>query len=516
MQVQLGGGSGSAGAQFQPMDDARRAFEEHLTRPRGRGALANAPHSGAAGGAACGDLIRVAVRVVDGVVVEAGFDASGCGAVVAAGSAVVSLIEDAAFLDAARIGPSEIDEELGRLLPSKAHAATLAADALHRALGAFAKHSPYVDRNSSGQRKESGRRRTLVAMSGGVDSAVAAQIALEAGDDVVAVTLELWSDPEGDGSKSCCSPQAVTGARALAHRMGIPHITLDLREEFRRDVVDDFVAEHEAGRTPNPCVRCNGLVRFGEMLELADALDADRLATGHYARITRDDEGPLLRNGLDPKKDQAYMLARLTPNDLDRLWFPLGESLKPDVRRKAHEVELPVAAKPESQDLCFLAGIRKSDLLSRLRTTEPKRGQVVTLDGTVLTEHEGLDRFTIGQRRRVGVAGGSPLYVVGKDTKTGTVTVGPRDALAVDHLFVEAVELYRDGSQIDRVKLRYRSDAVTCKLATGVPAGRYPRIEIMLNEPFMAAAPGQVACLLSGDRVVGHGLIANAEVAHAA
>jgi tRNA-specific 2-thiouridylase len=139
------------------MDDARRAFEEHLTRPRGRGALANAPHSGAAGGAACGDLIRVAVRVVDGVVVEAGFDASGCGAAVAAGSAVVSLIEDCAFLDAARIGPSDIDNELGGLLPSKAHATTLAADALHRALGAFAKHSPYVDRNSSGQRRESGR-----------------------------------------------------------------------------------------------------------------------------------------------------------------------------------------------------------------------------------------------------------------------------------------------------------------------------------------------------------------------
>jgi tRNA-specific 2-thiouridylase len=498
------------------MDDARHAFEGHLTGPRGRGALADAPHAGAAGGAACGDLVRVAVRVVDGVVVEAGFDASGCGAVMAAGSAVVELVSGSDFLDAARIGPNDIDKELGGLLPSKAHAATLAADALHRALGAAAKHSPYVDRNSSGQRRESGRRRTLVAMSGGVDSAVAAQLALEAGDDVVAVTLELWSDPSGDGSKSCCSPQAVTGARALAHRMGIPHVTLDLREEFRRDVVDDFVAQHEAGRTPNPCVRCNGLVRFGEMLELAETLNADRLATGHYARITRDDRGPLLQNGLDPKKDQAYMLARLTPNDLDRLWFPLGESLKPDVRRKAEEADLPVAAKPESQDLCFLAGIKKTDLLTRLRKTEPKRGQVVALDGTVLAEHEGLDRFTIGQRRGVGVAGGAPVYVVGKDPASGRVTVGPRDALLVDRVAIDRAELYRDAVSIDRVKLRYRSDAVACKLVTEIPAGRYPRIEIMLNEPFIAAAPGQVACLMSGDRVVGHGLIADAEVAHAA
>jgi tRNA-specific 2-thiouridylase len=298
--------------------------------------------------------------------------------------------------------------------------------------------------------------------------------------------------------------------------MGIPHITLDLREEFRREVVDDFVAEHEAGRTPNPCVRCNGLVRFGEMLALADALNADRLATGHYARITHDDDGPLLQNGLDPKKDQAYMLARLTPKDLERLWFPLGELLKSRTRELAREADLPVATKAESQDLCFLAGIKKTDLLNRLRTTTPKRGQVVATDGTVLAEHEGLDRFTIGQRRGVGVAEGSPLYVVGKDPDTGRVTVGPREALAVDHIFVEAVQLYRDTQRVDRVKLRYRSEPVACKTATKLPAGRYPRIEIMLNEPFMAAAPGQVACLMSGDRVVGHGVIAPKEIANAA
>src|SRR5690349_3652823 len=312
------------------MDDARRTFEEHLYGPRGRGALADAPFAGAAGGAACGDLIRVAVRVEAGRIAEAGFDASGCGAVVAAGSAVVELVSGSGFLDAARIGPHEIDQELGGLLPSKAHAATLAADALHRALGAAAKQSPYIGRNRSRHRRQSGRR-TLVAMSGGVDSAVAAQLALDAGDDVVGVTLELWSDPSGDGTKSCCSPQAVTGARALAHRMGIPHITLDLRDEFRRQVVDDFVTEYEAGRTPNPCVRCNGLVRFGEMLNLAEALGADRLATGHYARIASDSTGPLLVAAVDERKDQAYMLARLRPDELSRVWFPLGELEKPQV-----------------------------------------------------------------------------------------------------------------------------------------------------------------------------------------
>jgi tRNA-specific 2-thiouridylase len=397
------------------------------------------------------------------------------------------------------------------------HAVSLAADALHRALGSAAKAALRreidIDRDIRGERRS---RRTLVAMSGGVDSAVAAQLALDAGDDVLAVTLELWSDPNGDGTKSCCSPQAVTGARALAHRMGIPHITLDLREEFKREVVDDFVAEYEAGRTPNPCVRCNGLVRFGEMLALADALGADRLATGHYARITQDDQGPLLANGNDPNKDQAYMLARLTPDHLRRLWFPLGELLKPQVRDIARQSNLPVADKAESQDLCFLAGIRRTDLLERLRTRPRIPGRVVSEDGQVLAEHDGLDAFTIGQRRGVGVASGSPLYVVDKDANTGTVTVGPQEALAVEQLFVEAVQLYRDAGQIDHVKLRYRSTPVACKLPTELPAGRYPRIAVMLNEPFMAAAPGQVACLMSGDRVVGHGLIATKEIAHAA
>jgi tRNA-specific 2-thiouridylase len=494
------------------MDDARRAFEEHLTGPRGRGALADARHAGAAGGAACGDLIRIAVRVEGGRVAEAGFDASGCGAVQAAGSAVVELIEGGTFLDAARVGPNDINRELGGLSPGKMHAATLAADALHRALGSAAGERS-VYRDYSGER---GKRRTLVAMSGGVDSAVAAQLALDAGDDVVAVTLELWSDPSGDGDKSCCSPQAVVGARALAHHMRIPHITLDLREEFRREVVDDFVREHEAGRTPNPCVRCNGLVRFGEMLQLADALGAARLATGHYARMERDEHGPLLAAARDARKDQAYMLSRLTPADLERLWFPLADIEKPAVREIARRAGLPVADKAESQDLCFLAGIRRESLLDRLRTTPAKPGEVVALDGTVLARHEGLDRFTVGQRRGVGVASGEPLYVVGKDMGSGRVTVGPREALAVRDVEVESVELYRDASSIDRVKLRYRSEAVGCSVPAAHPAGRYPRIALMLNEPFMAAAPGQVACLLSGDRVVGHGLIAHKEIANAA
>src|SRR3954447_24521717 len=528
MQVQLGGGSGSSGAFYLIMDDSRGAYEEHLTRPRGRGALADARFQGAAGGEAlaearsegaaggegCGDLVRVSVRVENGVIEEAGFDASGCSAVVAAGSAVVELAESSSFVDACRIGPDEIDRELGGLAPGSKHAVALAADALHRALGSAAKDAEsHLDRHIGGG---DATRRTLVAMSGGVDSAVAAQLALDSGDDVLAVTLELWSDPSGDGTKSCCSPQAVTGARALAHSMGIPHITLDLRDEFRRSVVDDFVTEYEAGRTPNPCVRCNGLVRFGEMLTLAEKFGAARLATGHYARIDRDDTGPLLVAAADERKDQTYMLARLTPEQLDRVWFPLAEIDKPQVRQIARDAGLSVADKAESQHLCFLAGIHKSDLLSRLRKQPPKRGKVIAMDGSTLAEHEGLDRFTVGQRRGVGVASGAPLYVVDKDPATGDVTVGPRDALLVERVEIADARLYREAAKVDAVKLRYRSHPVACKLPESLPAGEYPRIAVMLNEPFMAAAPGQVPCFLSGDRVVGHGLIAPKEIAHAA
>ncbi|MGI8513424.1 MAG: iron-sulfur cluster assembly scaffold protein, partial [Solirubrobacteraceae bacterium] len=303
------------------------AFEDHLSAPRGRGALADAPHAGAAGGAACGDLIRGSVRVEGDRVAAAGFDARGCAAAEAAGSAVVDLAAGASLLEAARVTPDAVAGELGGLEPARLHAAELAADALHRALGAAARDGAATLAASAG--------RTLVAMSGGVDSAAAARIALDRGDEVLAVTLELWSDPATDGERSCCSPQAVTGARALAHSMGIAHLTLDVREAFRADVVEDFLDEHAAGRTPNPCVRCNGLVRFDAMLALAGRLGAARPATGHYARIEDDGGGVLVRAAADPAKDQSYVLARLAPAQLERIWLPLAELTKPEVRSLA-------------------------------------------------------------------------------------------------------------------------------------------------------------------------------------
>src|SRR4051812_12979510 len=459
--------------------------------PRGRGRLRDAPHAGRAGGAPCGDAVRIAVRVEGDRVADAGFDASGCGAATAAASAAVELVGGAPLAAAARVSSDAISAELGGLSPGKFHAAALAADALHTALGAAAR--------DGAPRLTPSARRTLVAMSGGVDSAVAARLALDAGHEVIGVTLKLWDDAGTDGTKSCCSPQAVVVARGLAHRMGIPHLTLDVRDGFRGAVVDDFVAEHAAGRTPNPCVRCNGMVRFDAMLALAQSLGAARLATGHYARIAYDQHGPLVRAAVDPAKDQSYALARLRPDALRRVWFPLGELRKTEVRAIARAAELPVAEKPESQDLCFLAGTRAPDFLRRHGGPGDEPGEIVDEAGAVLGRHEGQHRFTVGQRRGLGVAAPLPLYVTAKNGNQ--VRVGPREALATTEVPLEDVTLYRPAQEVTHVKLRYRSEPTPCSL--------FPvRSSLRLDVPVQGAAPGQTACLMRGDTVIGCGTIA--------
>jgi tRNA-specific 2-thiouridylase len=450
----------------------------------------------------------VSLDVAGAHVGAASFDARGCAAATAAGSAAVELAAGARVLELARTTPDDIAAALGGLGPSHRHAAVLAADALHRALGTAAR--------AGAPRLAPSDRRTLVAMSGGVDSAVAAQLALEKGHEVVGVTLELWADPETDGTASCCSPQAVVGARALAHRMGIPHLTLDLRRPFRAAVVEDFVAEHEAGRTPNPCVRCNGQVRFEAMLALAGQLGAARLATGHYARIARDGGGPLLRHAADSSKDQTYMLARLRPEALERLWFPLGELEKPEVREHARAAGLPVADRRESQDLCFLAGTARDRFLrrhggrdaSQRRPGRARRGPIVDRAGAVVGTHDGQEHFTVGQRRGLGIAAAEPMYVLAKDAASNRVTVGPRSALAVDRVILRAGRLERPSSAVDRVKLRYRSVPIPCRVEEDLAAGPHQRLSLALERAADAGAPGQTACLLNGDAVVGWATIA--------
>jgi tRNA-specific 2-thiouridylase len=482
-----------------PFGVSRELFEHYLRDETRLGPSSDGAYTGAAGGAACGDLSRVSLVLEEGTIASVTFDAEGCGATRAATAAVAEMVDGEAVIDAARIGADEVDAAIGGLTPAKRHAAQLAADALHRALAKCAASSQELAKREPG--------RVLVAMSGGVDSAVAALLERERGAEVVAVTLKLWADPETDGAKACCSPEAVLGARAVAHSLDLPHLTLDLEEEFRRRVVGAFLSGYGAGATPNPCIVCNGEVRIAAMVDLAERLGAGHLVTGHYARIVDDGAGPLLAAASDRAKDQSYMLAALPPELLDRLRFPLTELSKPEVRKIAARHGLAVARKPESQDLCFLAGQGKEKFLRRHGGLREREGAVLDRAGRAIGRHRGHHNFTVGQRRGIGVSADEPLYVVATDARANTVTVGNRAEVEARSLRIRDVVLHRDGVNIDAVKLRYRAPAVpAARIAAGT--GRHEELDVELGEAFAGVAPGQTAVLLAGEAIVGHGTIA--------
>jgi tRNA-specific 2-thiouridylase len=342
--------------------------------------------------------------------------------------------------------------------------------------------------------------RVAVAMSGGVDSAVAL---LESGPETVGVTLRLWLDPNGpDAERACCSPSAVIAARELCHSLGRPHVTLDLREEFRRAVVTPFVRGYARGETPNPCIRCNGGFRFAELLSFTTRIGAARLATGHYARIVERDGRLLLARAADERKDQSYMLATLDPGRLDRIAFPLGEQTKDETRAQAAAAGLAVARRPDSQEACFLAGDDYRAFLSR-HGLAPEPGAIVDEQGAELGTHDGFWRFTPGQRRGLRVAGSEPLYALATDARTNTVTVGPRSALARTRVEARG-RLHVDVRRVE-AKLRYRSPLVGAEVeetATG--------FSLLLDEPAYGVAPGQAAVLYDHGAVVGSGVVTSA------
>jgi tRNA-specific 2-thiouridylase len=484
---------------------SQELFEHYLRDETRQGPAAEGAFTGAAGGAACGDLSRISLEIEDGRVAAASFDAEGCGAMRAATAAATEMVDGEPVLAAARIGIDEVDAALGGLTPAKRHAAQLAADALHRALATAAASTTRLADPSA--------ERVLVAMSGGVDSAVAALLERERGAEVIAVTLKLWADPETDGAKACCSPEAVLGARAVAHSIGVPHLTLDLEEEFRRRVVGGFLDGYTAGATPNPCIVCNGEVRIAAMIDLAERLGATHLITGHYARIVDDGAGPLLAAAADEAKDQSYMLAALPPALLDRVRFPLTELSKPEVREIAARHDLAIAQKPESQDLCFLAGQGKERFLERHAGLGERQGAVLDRGGREIGSHTGQHNFTVGQRRGIGVSAPEALYVIATDAGSNTVTVGTRAELATRSVRLRDAYLHRDGASVDGVRLRYHSRALPAAAATataGLRPGPHETLEVELGEEFSAASPGQTAVLLAGEAIVGHGTIAAA------
>src|SRR6185437_14199375 len=325
---------------------------------------------------------------------------------------------------------------------------------------------------------------------------------LRAAPNAIGVTLRLWLDPDGpDAERACCSPEAVIAARDTCHRLGLPHVTLDLREEFRSAIVAPFVRGYARGETPNPCIRCNGSFRFAELLAFARRAGCDRLATGHYARIAQHRGRTLLHRAVDGAKDQSYMLARLEPSQLERVWFPLGEQDKDATRSEAAAAGLAAARRAESQEACFLAGDDYRAFLVR-HGLAPASGAIVDEHGDTVGTHDGVWRFTPGQRRGVGVVAEKPLYVLDSDAQTNTVVVGPHESLA-RRLVEVSGRLYVGVDRAD-AKLRYRSPAVGARVTE-----REGGFSLDLAEPAYGVARGQAAVLYEGDAVVGCGTIAS-------
>ena len=369
------------------------------------------------------------------------------------------------------------------------------------------------------------RTRVLLGMSGGVDSSVTGHLLREQGYDVVGVTMKVWpQDCISRAEDKCCGPQAVADARAVAHSLGIPHYVVDEADQFEQTVIDYFTSEYQAGRTPNPCVMCNEKLKFGNLWGKAEALGCDYIATGHYAIIEHHADRAVLRKGVDPRKDQSYFLFSLRQPQLRRALTPLGTMTKPEIRKIAHTLGLKVADKIDSQEICFVPGNDyKAFLRSHLGEKEFHRGEIYDVEGNFVAEHEGIELFTIGQRK--GLPGGSlrPRYVVDLDPETNRVIVGDADDLVCEEFGIDrtnwiavagiddpgtAISDRGYNSEFDAVvKIRYSHPGTR---ATVTPLENN-RAWIRLHEPQRAVTPGQAAVIYDGDIVIGGGWICRSE-----
>jgi tRNA-specific 2-thiouridylase len=369
------------------------------------------------------------------------------------------------------------------------------------------------------------KQRVLLGMSGGVDSSVAGYLLRERGYEVIGVTMKVWpQDCISRAEDKCCGPQAVADARTVAHALGVPHYVVDEADQFERLVIDYFSSEYQAGRTPNPCVMCNEKLKFGNLWSKAAALGCDYIATGHYAIIEHPAAGSdglscaVLRKGFDPRKDQSYFLFSLRQPQLRRALAPLGTMTKPQIREIARSLGLKVADKIDSQEICFVPGNDyKAFLRSHLGETEFHHGEIYDVDGNFIAEHDGIELFTIGQRK--GLPGGSarPRYVVDLDPETNRVIVGDVQDLVVDEFEIDRVNWHPIAgvnpgysSEIEAtVKIRYSHPGAAATL-TPLENGR---AHIRLHEPQRAVTPGQAAVFYDGDLVLGGGWICRREAA---
>ncbi|MEM7505985.1 MAG: tRNA 2-thiouridine(34) synthase MnmA [Pseudomonadota bacterium] len=371
--------------------------------------------------------------------------------------------------------------------------------------------------NSLGLAKPVGSTRVVVAMSGGVDSSVVAAQLAEEGYDVIGITLQLYDHGAALAKKgACCAGRDIHDARRVAETMGFPHYVLDYESRFRDAVIDDFADQYLAGATPIPCVRCNQTVKFRDLLSTAHELEADCLATGHYIQRAEGVNGAELHRAADPARDQSYFLFATTREQLDFLRFPLGHlQSKAETRALAAKYGLPVADKPDSQDICFVPNGNYASVIEKLRPGAAEPGEVIHLDGRVLGEHKGVIHYTIGQRRGIGIGGGEPLYVVKLDADARRVIVGPREALATRRVPVTQINWIGDGPFDDAPEGGHQALVKVRSTRPPAPARLHPSAggaEVELLAPEEGVAPGQACVFYAPDnaRVLGGGWIQRA------
>jgi tRNA-specific 2-thiouridylase len=355
------------------------------------------------------------------------------------------------------------------------------------------------------------KTRVVVGMSGGVDSSATAALLLEQGFDVVGITLKLWpQDCVSRAEDKCCGPQAVTDARAVCHKLGIPYYLIDEAAEFQTKVIQYFADEYKAGRTPNPCVMCNQNLKFGRLIERADQLGAEYIATGHFARVEKSADGDrtLLKRGRDARKDQSYFLFSLRQDQLRRAMFPLGEKTKTDTREVARHCNLKTADKAESMEICFVPDNDYGGFLQKANLVQKHRGEIVNLNGQVIGQHDGVEFYTIGQRKGLGISWRKPLYVVDLDAPANRVVVGEEPALDRDEFIADRcnwIPFDTPPESIEAIaKIRYNHPGT---LATVTPLLGGERAKVKLHTPQRAIAPGQAAVFYQDDLVLGGGWI---------